>query len=126
SGESSKKSLRTIRSGGTTESCMRSGGVAAGRLERTATTAAARKPSAATAHGNHTRRREGASATTPAVDPSPSHCSSRLTSAALCQRSSGSLARQVLTTRSSTGGDMGCTVEIDGGSVVMIEEINDA
>ena len=29
---------------------------------------------------------------------------------------SGSLARQVLTTRSSAGGDIGCTLEIAGGS----------
>ena len=54
------------------------------------------------------------------------HCSSRLMSAALCQRSSASLARQVLTTRSSVGGVIGWIEEIGAGSADMIAEINDA
>jgi len=36
------------------------------------------------------------------------------------------LARQVITTRSSAGGDNGRTVEIGAGSAVMIAEITDA
>src|SRR5262249_37392137 len=67
-----------------------------------------------------------AGAATPAADPSEIHSSSRPTSAADCQRSSGSFARHVFTTRSSAGGDIGCTVEIAGGSAVMIEEISEA
>src|SRR5262245_7188002 len=72
------------------------------------------------------RRRGAAGAKTPAADPSAIHLNSLPTSPALCQRSSGSFAMQVFTTRSKAGGDMGCTVDIDGGSEVMIEEINEA
>ena len=58
--------------------------------------------------------------------PSAIQRNSRLVSAALCQRSSGSFARQVFTTRSRAGGDIGWTVEIGAGSSFMIEEISDA
>ena len=47
-------------------------------------------------------------------------------SAALCHRSSGSFARQVLTTRSSVEGDIGWTAEIGAGSLDMIAVIKDA
>ena len=63
---------------------------------------------------------------TPASEPSAIACSWSLTSCADCQRSSGSLARQVLTTRSSAGGVIGWTTEIGCGSDVMIAEIRDA
>ena len=54
---------------------------------------------------------------TPACEPpSAIHCNCSLTSCAVCQRSSGSFAMQVLTTRSRAGGDMGCTAEMGCGS----------
>ncbi len=49
-----------------------------------------------------------------------------MTSCAVCQRSSGSLARHVLTTRSSAGGVIGAAVEIGGGSAERIDAISDA
>ena len=49
-----------------------------------------------------------------------------LRSPADCQRSSGSLARQVRTTRSSAGGDIGWTCEIGGGSSRRIAEMSEA
>ena len=52
--------------------------------------------------------------------------SSLTTSPADCQHSSGSLATQVLTTRSSAGGDIGCTCEIGCGSSRKIAEMRDA
>ena len=61
-------------------------------------------------------RDAAAGAAIPAAEPSAIHLSSLPTSAALCQRSSGSLARHVFTTRSSAGGDIGCDREIGGGS----------
>src|SRR4030095_13736109 len=74
------------------------------------------------------RRREETTAgtTRPAADPSAIHRSSLTTAPADCQRSSGSLARQVLTTRSNAGGVMGWIAEIGGGSAVLIEGISDA
>ena len=62
----------------------------------------------------------------PVADPSAIHFSSRPTSRADCQRSSGSFARQVFTIRSSAGGDSGATDETDGGSADMIAVISDA
>ena len=44
------------------------------------------------------------------------HFSCSLTSCAVAKRSSGSLARQVFTTRSKAGGVSGCEVEMGGGS----------
>src|SRR5689334_2302268 len=62
-------------------------------------------------------RRETTVAGAPACEPASAiQESSLLTSCALCQRSSGSLARQVFTTRSRAGGVIGTTVEIGGGS----------
>ena len=49
--------------------------------------------------------------------------SSRFRSCAHCQRSSGSLARQALTTRSRPGGTSGVSVAIGGGSVRRIAAI---
>ena len=48
------------------------------------------------------------------------------TSRAVCHRSSGSLARQVRTTRSSAGGLIGESDEIGAGSSFMIDEISEA
>src|SRR6266851_2803990 len=48
--------------------------------------------------------------------PSAIHCSCSLTSCAVCQRSSGSFDKQPWTTRSSAGGDIGCTADIGCGS----------
>ena len=56
----------------------------------------------------------------------PIQPSSRRASAALCQRSSGSFARHVLTKRSRAGGDAGSTAEIGAGFSFMIAEINEA
>ena len=68
------------------------------------------------------RNRTGAGA--PACDPaSPIQRSSAATSWALCHRSSGSLARQVRTTRSSAGGAKGARAESGGGSDPMMAEI---
>src|SRR5207244_11000697 len=51
------------------------------------------------------------------------HFSSNPISCADCQRSSGSLARQVRTRRSRAGGVIGSMMEIGWGSAVMMEEI---
>ena len=81
----------------------------------------------AQARPSRLRERGATAAATPACEPdSPIHLSSLPRSAAFCQRSSGSLARHFFTTRSSAGGDMGCTDEIGGGSADMIAVISDA
>jgi len=49
-----------------------------------------------------------------------------LTSWAVCTRSSGSFARQFLTSPSSAGGDIGCTLEIEGGSTARIAAMVEA
>src|SRR5579859_6098368 len=60
--------------------------------------------------------RAATGAGTPACDPpSAIHFNCSLTSCTFWKRSSGSLARHVCTTRSSAGGEAGCTVEIAGG-----------
>ena len=74
------------------------------------------------------RRRPGAGRTagSDADRSSRIPCSWSPTSRAVCQRSSGSLARQVRTTRSSAGGLIGESVEIAAGSSFMIDEMSDA
>src|ERR1700688_3059110 len=52
--------------------------------------------------------------------PSEIHFSSRHRSLAVCQRSSGSLAMHVFTTRSSCSGVIGCSEAMDGGSTSRI------
>ncbi len=69
-------------------------------------------------------RRLAVAAVAGAAPISAIHCSSRSRSRAVCHRSSGSLARQVLTTRSSAGGATGWIVEIGGGSLPIIAAIN--
>src|SRR5450631_1634608 len=60
----------------------------------------------------------------PTCDPlSAIQFNSHTRSLALCQRSSGSLARHFLTTRSSAGGVIGCSVAIGGGSAVRMAAI---
>src|ERR1700674_5604996 len=54
------------------------------------------------------------------------HFNCSLTSCAVCNRSSGSFARQLLTVASSASGDKGCTVEIAGGSAARIAAMVDA
>src|SRR5262245_51022236 len=57
-------------------------------------------------------------------DPiSPIHCSSDAKSCADCQRWSGSLARQILTTRARAGEIVGFNSEIRGGSTCMMAAI---
>src|SRR5262245_22568899 len=51
-----------------------------------------------------------------AAVPSAIHFSSSITSWAVCQRSSGSLARQFFTRRSNAGGESGCIEDIGCGS----------
>src|SRR5215813_7194191 len=66
-------------------------------------------------------RRDATSDGTPACDPpSAIHFSWSIRSWTLWKRSSGSLARQFRMTRSSAGGDMGCTAETGGGSEARI------
>src|SRR5436190_18982567 len=80
---------------------------------------AARAKMAATVHATFCDilRRLLTGAGIPACEPpSAIHCNCSLTSCAVCQRSSGSFARQPCTTRSSAGGDIGCTVEMGCGS----------
>ena len=73
------------------------------------------------------RARATTGAGTPACEPpSATHFSSSMTSWAVCQRSSESLARHVLTTRSSAGGDIAWIVEIGDGSSFMIAEMSEA
>ena len=62
----------------------------------------------------------------PDCESSTTQRSSLAMSPADRQRSSGSFARQVLTTRSSPGGVIGCSVAIGGGSDDMIAVIKDA
>ena len=69
------------------------------------------------------RRLKATGAATPAAEPPAIHWSSLAMSCALCHLSSGSLARQTLTTRSRAGGVIGWIVEIAGGSEDMMEEI---
>jgi hypothetical protein len=70
-------------------------------------------------HANFSRffRRVATGVGTPACDPpSAIHFNCSWTSWTFWKRSSGSLARQVFTTRSSAGGDIGWMVETGGGS----------
>ena len=76
---------------------------------RSAAAPAAAAAAIAQARASRRLRRTETIGATPAADPSEIHFSSFPTSPADCQRSSGSLARHVLTTRSSAGGDMGWT-----------------
>src|SRR5262245_59557679 len=71
-------------------------------------------------------RRGPAGAAIADSDPSAIHLSSLRRSAALCHRSSGSLARHFRATWSSVGGESGETDVIGAGSSFMIAEINDA
>ena len=99
----------------------------AGRTKKTA--AAASSAAAATAHARRSRffLRETTTAGAPAFEPACAiQESSFLTSRALCQRSSGSLARQVATSRSRAGGDIAATDEIGSGSFDMIAVTSDA
>ena len=67
--------------------------------------------------------RRPARARPPCEPPSAIHCSCSITSCAVDQRCSGSLARQPLTMRSSEAGIIGWIDEIGGGSEFMIEPI---
>ena len=58
--------------------------------------------------------------------PSAIHWSCSLTSCAVWNRSSGSFARHVFTTRSSAGGAIGAIAEIGAGSSLRIAEISEA
>src|SRR6266498_2477162 len=100
------------------------------RRSRARTTIKAAVARAARIHGTkRAELRRGATATrAPMATELPSwiHLSCTAMSCAVCQRSSGSFARQVLTTRSNAGGVVATTVDAGAGSDVMIEEIRDA
>ena len=100
---------------------------ASAHVAAAARTAPASAPMIAQETRSRRRREATTGAATPACEPACAiHESSLLMSCALCQRSSGSLARHVRTTRSRAGGVIGATVAMGGGSDPMIEEINDA
>src|SRR5262249_41434693 len=102
-------------------------GVKRGQEARGARSAPARSPITAQAARSRFLREARTGAATPACDPACAiQASSFLMSRALCQRSSGSFARQVFTTRSRAGGVIGASDERDAGSDDMIEEISDA
>src|SRR5262244_2208202 len=106
---------------------------AAGRKRRSvqvpaaARTAPARSPTAAQAARSRLFRETTMGAATPACEPAWAiQASSLLMSWALCQRSSGSLARQVRTIRSRAGGVIGASVDSGAGSADIIEEMSEA
>src|SRR5262245_18482195 len=104
-------------------------GAGARRAYPTAKTAAAiaATPNAAHAILSRLRRRATMGAGAPAAEPAwEIHRSSSMTSCAVCHRSSGSLARQVLTTRSKAGGAMDWTEARGAVSCSRIEAIKDA
>src|SRR6185436_5713254 len=113
-------------SGSTIEECTDLAGSLGPRVTRNATNPAARattRPKAAKIQGSHALL-EGR-CTTPAVVASalPAvaiHFSSLPRSRALCQRSSGFFWRHCPTTRSSSGGARGCSVEMAGGCEAMM------
>src|SRR5215472_13456393 len=90
--------------------------------------AAAIKATAASAQETHRDflARETISGETEVPGSSVIHRSSRFRSAALCHRSSGSLARHVFTSRLRAGGDIGWKVEMGAGSEDMIAVMREA
>src|SRR5438093_416121 len=122
-GPSSEKEKAPLGGGGTVNR-IGAGRSAAGPLRYVARTAIA-TPAAATSQGSH-RERSGRAerpACRGADAPSASVASCSSTSRAVCHRSSGSLARHVLTRRSNEGGLIGATEEIGGGSLVRIADM---
>ena len=104
------------------------GAEAGGRRARSAARTSAAADAIPAATHPKRRRRLGAALTAPRAEESRPeiHWSSLATSRALCQRSSGSLARHVVTIRSSAGGVSGWRVEGEAGSELMIAEISEA
>jgi hypothetical protein len=95
--------------------------------ERNAAAAAATTTAAIHARRSRLFRRLTTTAGRSACEPACAiHCSSLLTSCALCHRSSGSLARHVRTRRSSDDGVIGARVEIGAGSADMIAVMREA
>ncbi len=98
----------------------------ANRAVTTASPTVATQNTPTSDHANRarTRRRVATGTGTPACEPASAiHFSSSSTSCIDWRRSSGSLARQVRTRRSSPGGDSGWTEAIGGGSRSRIEAI---
>ena len=91
------------------------------RHSATPRTAAAKASAAATLQATKSRRRFGSEAAVVAV--SVTQESSSATSCADWNRSSGSFARQVRTTRSRAAGVIGRTALIGGGSAVRMDAI---
>ena len=97
-------------SGGTISNRTARGFAGARRTKPNPSAAAARRAAAATPHARRSRlfRRAATGAGRPACDPpSAIHWSCSLTSCAVWNRSSGSLARHVLTTLLTAGGIIG-------------------
>src|SRR4029453_2964306 len=87
------------------------------RIDANAATRAATANNAARTQASFSRdlRRAMTGAGSPAAGPpSAPHFNSNITSCAVCQRSSGSFARHVFTTRSNAGGVIGEIVDIGG------------
>ena len=104
------------------------GGLDGRRSANSAVNAAAARMPAAARPNSHRGAEESllAGAGGWSVPPLAIHASWRPTSAALCQRWSGSLAKQVPMTRSSAGGDIGRICETGFGSSRRITEMRDA
>src|SRR6266508_20559 len=129
SGEIRGVSIETTSEGVATPNRTLRGRAGARRTNPTARTAAAGFVRRAPAQASFSRffRRATTGAGRPACEPpSAIHWSCSRTSCAVWNRSSGSLARQVLTTREKAGGVMGATSEIAGGSSRRIDPISDA
>ena len=103
-------------------------GEEAGRAPRERPHAARTTAAAATAHGRSLEARgPGAATAAPGAERSwriPSSC--RPTSFAVCHRSSGSLARQIATTRSSARGAREALRETGSGSSRRIDPMSEA
>ncbi len=117
----------SVPSGGRIDAWI-AGAAGSPRFRRSAASPAATSARApATSQPARAPRPRGATrASTAGLEPSAIQRSCLPTSPALCQRSSGSFARQVLTIRSRTAGEEGSTVETGGGSVCRIAPIRDA
>ena len=127
SGDNAKKSLWTVRSGRTMESpsaAPRPERACGGTRRSTPPRERPRRRSSRAARGAVwiSRRRPRRSERS----HSPIHPSSRRMSAALCQRSSGSFARHVRTTRSRAAGVAGSAAEIGAGSSFRIAAMSEA
>jgi hypothetical protein len=116
-------------SGGSKDDRTTRGGSLRRRKIKAVAAAAASAATGTSAHASFSRllRFAATGAGSPTAEPpSAIHWSWSLTSCAVWNRSSGSLARQVFTTRSSAGGVIGWIEEMASGCVWMIAAMSDA